>query len=442
MAKIPLTIDKHYCDTWGVFHGIREILQNAKDAEDYEGKPMALTHYPRTNRLEIITRGAYVEPARLLVLGQSSKGDGRQRGKFGEGFVLGVLALVRRGCDVRFRNGDMSWTVAFEMPDVGHPLEGSELLTFKSRALAHREPDFCIEIDGINTEAWDLIRAKFLFLTPPKAADTLTTASGTLLLDRVYKGSVYVRGIFVRTFEDLACGYDLQDVELDRDRQMINEFDLHYTLGRLWQQAAALSPEAVAPRVYALAAEGGNDARLLHHHADAALLKSVRTTFEQTYGEDAVPVVHNYEAEDVVRAGGSPTMVSRVLQDLLSKGGLSVATAKAALAGTVTRRWLPTEVKDELGPEASANMCWLGNLLPAMTVVTFPGDRPTCQLIDNNTVVGVDHRLLAQPLRELLAAAIGPEAQRRGVMPIDVLLDYVAAVPVSCGDEAAPATAG
>jgi hypothetical protein len=36
MAKISLTIDKNYCSGWNVWHGARELLQNAKDAEEYD----------------------------------------------------------------------------------------------------------------------------------------------------------------------------------------------------------------------------------------------------------------------------------------------------------------------------------------------------------------------------------------------------------------------
>jgi hypothetical protein len=44
---------------------------------------------------------------------------------------------------------------------------------------------------------------------------------------------VFSRGIFVRTFEDLACGYDMNSLELDRDRNALNEWDLHYKLGKI-----------------------------------------------------------------------------------------------------------------------------------------------------------------------------------------------------------------
>lgn len=419
MTKIPLTIDKNYCSSWSVWSGLRELLQNAKDAEEHEGKAMEVTHYPKTNRLEIITRNAYVMPANLLVLGRTSKSAGNQRGKFGEGFVLGVLALMRNGCDVKFRNGDLSWTATFEHPDVGHPLEGNELLTFKSRALAIREPDFKIEIEGINEQAWKIVSNKVLFLTPPKAEDRLETRDGTLLLHPDKKGEVYVRGLYVRKFDDLSCGYDLKSIELDRDRQMIDEWKLHYALGALWNTATKLAPELAAPRVYEMAKTDVGEARGLKWHADDRLLADVRDRFEKEHG-DAVPVSTNAEAREVQASGGKPTMVSGALKELLEKGGLSIEASKKRLESVVETRWLYSDME---GDEKAA-MSWLENIIPDMSIVTFKGDKPGCHLLDEGKVVGVDRRLLAKPHRDLLSAALPVEAQRLGVTPLEVLVAH------------------
>lgn len=427
MAKIPLPIDKDYCSGWGVYHGLRELIQNAKDAEEFEGRRMEINHYPRTNRLEIITHGVYVAPASLLVLGKTSKSDGRQRGKFGEGFVLGILALMRRGCEVKFRNGDQSWTVSFESPDVGHPLEGNELLTFKSRELASREVNFQVEIEGISIEAWNIVKSKFLFLDEPKEADKLETPDGTLLLHPDKKGEIYVRGIYVRKFDDLACGYDLHGVQLDRDRQMIDEWQLHYALGKLWTTASGLSPELAAPRVYDMAKSDNADARQLKYHADDKLLASVRERFENEHGKEAVPVSTNAEAHDVQGSGGKPTMVSGVLKDLLEKGGLSVEASKKQLESVVERRWAPAELQcgDEADDVAYAAMCRLEEIFPSLVVVTFRGDKLGCHLLDENTVIGVDRRLLSTPFRDVLYLVAVTEARRLGIRPVDVLINHV-----------------
>lgn len=433
MAKIPLTIDKNYCANWGAWHGIRELLQNAADAQDHEGKAMTVKH--RGTAVEIRTSNAYVEPANLLVLGRTSKADGGQRGKFGEGFVLGVLALVRKGCEVRFRNGEMSWSAAFERADEGHPLEGNELLTFKSRALKLREPDFVVEIEGISTEAWELIKDKVLFLAPPNKADTIETTSGTLLLNPKHRGEVFVRGLFVRSFDDLACGYDLRDAPLDRDRQMINEWELHYQLGRAWTEACAENPATSGRWLYQMARDNAPDARQVKYHAGKVLLENLRSRFACDYGEDAVPVATNDEAEQVQRLGGKPAMVSSVLRELLSQGGLTVEAAKKRLESTVVRRFTPENVR-ALGGLAYARLGMIQALFGPAIVVEYNSTSPACHPLDEKACLGVDFRLLTGTLRALVSAAAHAEAQRTERQPVDVLLDCVTKGALQSGCDA------
>ena len=420
MAKIPLAIDKNYCASWGVFAGIRELLQNAKDADE-DGHRMTIEHFPRTSRLVISNANIYVDPSRLLILGKSDKAPGQKRGQFGEGFVLGTLALLRKGHDVKFTNGDLSWNVSFEIADVGHPFEGSELLTFKSRKVSACEPDFKVEIDNIPTEVWTELRKLFIFLDPPKAADTIETTTGTLLLAPTRKGQVFSRGIFVRSFEDLACGYDMSHLELDRDRNALNEWDLHYKLGRLWQEACSQNPELAAPRVYDMAKADAVEVRQLKYHADAKLLKHVRDRFSEEHGEDAAPVTTMAAARDVENVGAKPVVVSNTLQELLDKGGLSAATVSARMEGTVEARFSP----GDLSPNERAAVHRLDAFLPAMVVVSFRGTKAACRLVEHDRIVGVERRLLTAPFKELLTSALHMEAKRRNVTAFDILLEHI-----------------
>lgn len=421
MAKIPLTIDKNYCAGWGVWHGIRELLQNAKDAEEHDGHEMTVNYFPKTSRLEIVTSNVQVQPSALLVLGKTSKGDGRYRGKFGEGFVLGVLALVRGGYDVTFRNHEMSWTAAFDTPDGDHPLAGNELLTFSSRRLTVREHDFRVEIGGVPAEVWDTVKKLALFITPPKPSEVVKTTSGSLLLAPEYKGRVFVRGLFVRTFDNLECGYDLKGVQLDRDRQMIDEWQLHWQLSEMWSTLASNDPSLEA-RVYEMAKAGAPEVKALKHHADAKLLDRMKDQFLQEHGLDATPVSLSTEAKEVARVGGKPAVVSSMLKELLEPAGLTVEAAKKKLEGTVVKRWAPSELDENAYPKT----CRLEQIIPNMIVVTFAGETPMCNLIDDKKVVGVDRRMLDKPFKELLNAALVAEADRVGKTPMDLLLEHVA----------------
>lgn len=421
MSKINLSIDKNYCAAWGAFEGIRELVQNAKDADE-DGYTMSIEHFPRSNRLEIVTEKIMVDPAKLLILGKSDKSPGEKRGQFGEGFVLGTLALIRKGHDVKFQNNDLSWTVSFEVAEEGHPFAGHELLTFKSRTLKVREANFKVEVDNITTDIWNALKKLFLFLTPPKASDMVETREGTLLLEEERKGQVFSRGIFVRTFEDLACGYDIKHLDLDRDRKMVDEWQLHYRLGRLWEDANAQQPALFASRIYAMAKAGAAETKQLKYHADEKLLKSIRDQFVEEHGDNAAPVMSMTAAKTAEAAGATPIVVAETLKELLDKGGLSAESVARRIESTVERRLSPHEFTSE----EERNIDRIAPLLPEMAIVAFRGTVPTCRLIDDGKRVGVDARLLSGPFKVLLSAAVGVEAQRRNISTTDLLIEYVA----------------
>ena len=417
MAKIHLTIDKHYCSDWHVWHGIRELIQNAKDADE-DGYKMEVTHYPRTSRLEIVSKKVSVEPAKLLVLGKTDKAPGQKRGQFGEGFVLGVLALMRKGCDVRFKNGYLSWSASFEEPEEGHPLAGNELLTFQSRQLQSREEDFIIEISDIPGEAWDVMKKQFLFITPPAAADTFKTNEGTLLLHPDYKGRVFSRGILVKAFQGLECGYDVENLKLDRDRQFVDEWDLNTHLSAIWKAACATNPELAAPRVYEMVKNRTSDVRYVKYHADDKLLAAVRSQFEKEHGENAVPVRTMAEAKETEALGAKPAMVNDLMQELLKDSGLSLEGTKKSLEGQIAERFAPSD----LTPAERAVLDRLTEVVPEFTLVTFRGPA-ACRMIDDGKGIGVDRRLLSGAVKSVLKQLVGLEAQRRNCDAVDVLLE-------------------
>jgi hypothetical protein len=421
MAKISLTIDKNYAADWKVFAGIRELLANAKDADE-DGFKMTVQHFPKTDRLEITSAGIYVDPAKLLILGKSDKGDGRHRGRFGEGFIIGTLALEREGLPVSFRNGDASWTISFEEPDAGHPLAGNSLMTFRSRKLSVREADFVVTVGNMPTIVWDTLKKLFLFIEEPPVDSVIRVDGCRVLLEEERKGQVFSRGVFVRKFDDLTCGYDLDNLPLDRDRRFVDEWDLHHKLGAAWKTACDANPEFAAPRIYNMAKTGGAEAQHFKWHADEKLLKNVRERFTGEHGNDAVPVATMTQAREVEAVGGKPAMVSEVLRELLEKSGLSAEGAKKALEGQVEQRHLPSDLTDV----ERVVVDHLGNVVKDIAVVTFKGEKAACRLIDGDKVVGVDRRALLGSYKTLLRQVVAAEAKRRSVEPFDLLLEHLA----------------
>ncbi len=408
MARIPLTIDPTYCEEWGLQNGLRELLQNAKDGEEFDGYPMHVEHLPRTNKLVISNKGVSIEPSTLLLLGRSSKRDGAQRGKFGEGFVLGVLALIRAGHPVTIYNGDEVWRPEITTPDEGHPFEGQKLLVFNTRKLPVARGDFSVEIENVPKGTWADTRTLFLFLTPPRASEVAKVQGNTVLLGEEYSGMIFSRGIYVNRVEDLECGYDLADLKLDRDRRLVDEYDLRWRLGELWNAAHQQDPEKSAPRIYRMAKENKSEVKSLQHRADEKLVKALREEFEKENGIGTVAVASMSESMELEQLGARTAVVNKTLHELLELSGTKVADVRRQLKGTVkvTHAWGALTAGERM-------VCrdWVERVAKNYVIVTFNDNKMTCRLLDDEQVA-ISRWYLGAGRRDLLRAVAGLEALR------------------------------
>ncbi len=427
MSKIQLTIDTEYCASWGAWEGVRELVSNAKDAEDLNPKnAMEIKHSKGKSQLVVKTRDVIVDPATLLVLGRSSKRGRDVRGRFGEGFAIGCMALTRAGHPVSFRNADMSWKCSFDRVEDG-PLAGQELLTFYSHAINSTQ-DFVVTIDNITLEVWEALRSLFLFLTPPPADEVVAVEQGSLILSEDRRGMVYARGVFVRRFEKLECGYDLRDIQLDRDRQMIDEWKLGDALSDLWASVLCEhrdvkeAQDALARRAYDLAKSNSDESRHFRWRTDEHLVAHMKAQFVEEHGEDAIPVMTMAEADEITSLGAKPTLVNSTLRELLAKTGLSAETAKASLEGQVQTRLLPSQLME--GERRATRT--IDVLAKDFVVVEFRG-QPACKMIDEDKLLAVDRRILAQPTADVLRKVAHALAKSRGVDAASLLALALAA---------------
>lgn len=417
MAKIPLTIDPAYCSTWKFFEGIREFLQNAKDAEDYDGLAMQVDHKPRSQTLTITTKNISIEAATLLLLGKTSKTDADQRGKFGEGFALGCLALVRAGHPVTIFNGHERWKPEISKAEDG-PFKDHDLLIMNTRKLPDYRPDFSVEIENVSKDVWDATRKLFLFLEMPEDKDLVKVSEGLVILAPAYFGHVYSRGIFVMHNADIEFGYDINNVSLDRDRRMIDEWDLRWKLGNIWQSALKANPELMAPRVYDMAKNGKAEIKGLHHHIDQKLVASLRTEFHKEHGEDAVPVTSMSEARELESLGASVAIVDPTLQQLLQKAGPSVSDVKEKLKGKVQKVWVPSKLS-ALENEVCIEL--IESITMDYAVVDFVDATP-CRVDGDNKTILIARSVLLTPAQDLIRAVAQVEAKRSGLTAEGVLV--------------------
>lgn len=316
MAKIQLTIKTDYLPKWDVWEGIRELVQNGRDAEIEHGAPLTIDWYNDTLRIE--NTGTTLE-LKALLLGHTSKvGRGDMIGQFGEGLKLGILALVRKGIDVKIRNGSEVWLPKIEFDEKFE----ADVLTFHIEGGREFKNRVRVEIGSVSKETWDTLKELFLFISTPKKGQEIKTPRGSLLLGETYKSRVYVKGIFVQKVPGLAYGYNLIDAELDRDRKMVEFWNLRYKTQDIFALAVAQNEALVDPFCDMLS-ETTIETEGLDEYAagnlSEKLIDQVAAKFTAKYGADAIPVQSLADSKDIEHLGKTGVVVSKQLAAVLSK---------------------------------------------------------------------------------------------------------------------------
>lgn len=240
---IETAISAKYVPDWGVWEGVRELVQNALDQADQTGHEAFIRHHPRFNWgetngfssevipvLEILTEGGF--GVESLLIGQSTKADDTQsRGQYGEGLKLALLALHRAPRKVRIETGChvirpvvRPWSARSFASD---PIDVLQFIVTprtddgKTRALIE-----------MNRMEWDYLRPRFsIFREEPLFEDSYHGA----IRNPIHQvGAIYVKGIFVSKIEGLKYDYDLKNCKLDRDRAVPADWDVKYACSNLF----------------------------------------------------------------------------------------------------------------------------------------------------------------------------------------------------------------
>ena len=364
MAKFALPIKSTYVPDWGAWECLREFVQNAKDEEDDRGSEMKISH--RGMKLRIENAGADMDRS-VLLMGQTSKAHrGDLRGQFGEGLNLAILAGIRAGFSIVIYTQTERWTATLEPSD---DYGGEECLTIYSRSLPNRRTSVEVEIDGISKETWKLLSDSFLFLAKiPDNRIVRVEGKGAVLLEEHRKGHIYAKGVFVSKMDRFDHGYDMDTLELDRDRRMVNVWDLQYTLGSLFQAAVDRRPELLKADVYRMLRDGSEDTKHLHYHATGDVGDSIVEMFHEEHGANAVAVANTMESQQVDRVGKKGVVVSEALKEILQKRmGKPGDIVQEGLRGvTATYAWSDLDDAEKAVLTASTS---------ALDAI-FPEDRP------------------------------------------------------------------
>ena len=331
MAKVYTTINANYRPNWNKSHGIREYLQNAKDAETQYLARMNVFH--KNNTLFIENIGSTMSREDLL-LGTSSKvGNSQLIGQFGDGLKIGTLALVRDGLSVKIRNGSEIWIPSIERSDKFQ----ANVLAFNITDSKNFENRVSIEVKGIGYTDYKQICENFLWLADKKSlnADSVVkTDYGDLLLADCYKGKLFVKGIFVQYDEKLDYGYNLSDAETDIERRIVNYYDKNYAISRIWNAAINTRPD-LFEKFFDMLDLGSQDLEGINEYSVSNMSDDVKTKvvdrFKYRNGNDAIPVASLSESKEAAHLGKTGIITNKALNSILTNKMGNFAVVKNTL---------------------------------------------------------------------------------------------------------------
>ena len=416
--EIHLTIKLDYLPTWGLWEGVREMIQNAKDAEAQFKAAMSISHDAASGCLTITNDGATLSASSLLLGHTSKAGAAGVIGQFGEGLKLGLLALVRAGHAVTIRNGAEVWTpIVVRSEDFGEDVLAVRITPSKARANR-----VSVEIGGVDAATWAEYRERFLFITKPAKDDCVKTHAGDLLKGERFKGRVYVKGIYVQTLDDLNYGYSFNDARVDRDRRMVESWDRARKQAEIWKAAMEESSSLIG-RFGDLLAESAKDVEGVNEHsADFFVTEEVAsklaTAFRKAHGNKAIPVANMAESADIEHFGRRGVVVAKGLQAALAKVVGSMETVKKDLANEVVKTygWSDLTAEQRVNLTRAMDLVKLAGevvTLEQVSVVDFRSDTLEGMFNTGTGAIKLAAKVVANP-RECLATLIHEVAHRHG----------------------------
>jgi hypothetical protein len=306
MRKYELTLSPDYVPGWSAIDAVRELFQNALDQEVMqEDNKMFFGYRLRNDNVHILYVGnkSSVLEAKTLLMGSSTKRTNKDTiGKFGEGYKVATLVLLRLGFKVTFYNYGAKevWQPRFVK---SRRYGGENILTFfiNDKWPWEKVPDnnLTIEIEGITPELYKEIVETNLHLQD--VGETIETSYGRILLEERYKGKVFVNGLWVCNYDQYLLGYDFKPahINIDRDRKLVSDFDLKWLSSKMWGATSD-------PRIVELAAKNAADVQYVTLHLHQLPYDKLNELYDKAFddfvkenGTKAIPVTDQAELENV-----------------------------------------------------------------------------------------------------------------------------------------------
>lgn len=296
MTRHKMSLSVNYVSDWGLQEALRELFQNAIDWGNWSWSI-------ENGELNIVSHEAQLSN-RTLLLGHSEKREG-SIGKFGEGYKLAMLVLCRLGYECWIENCDQLWTPKL----INSRTYKCQQLVFDVGPLERDYPTqgLVFVVKGLTEEDEISLRQRNLYVGPVFYVHKVNRGE---ILPEAQAGRMYVGGLFVCSMPEFKHGYNFSpsSIELDRDRRMLRGFDVSWATSQMWvdandaKYAASLVKQAVPDVKYVESHIN------MYHDSDRSIAEELHEEFVEEYGEDAVPVYSQEQAE-VARHQGHEKIV-------------------------------------------------------------------------------------------------------------------------------------
>lgn len=324
-SKFELSISTEYVPDWGLVEALRELFQNALDNETMNPEnKMGWQYNKRSGEVKITNKTSKLSVESLL-LGSGTKHNRTDTiGKHGEGYKIAFMVLLRNNKTIRVDNygANEIWDVRLVK---SRKYKGQLVPTvfINKEPVWKKKPssDLTITIGGITEEEYKELEVKNLHLRGEEVRAFDTTEKGRILLDEAEHGNIYVEGLFVTNISGLQYGYDFSPkaISLDRDRKLVDSFNVKWSASELWCRAAEQDDKAMEMAVE-LVNDSAPDTAYLSNmsYYGKGLFNGVAKKFYEDNGKDAIPVTSNLEYEAVEKAEmGKPIIVTSEIAQIL-----------------------------------------------------------------------------------------------------------------------------
>lgn len=329
MPKHLLTISPDYVQDWGIKEAVRELFQNALDNETINPEnEMYFNYDAETQTLQIGNKTSKLELETLLIGFSSKREDSKTIGQHGEGYKIALMVLLRSNKNVTIYNYGKReiWTTRLVKSRTYNGALIPEI-NIQKKALFSKVPshDLMIEVTNVTEEDYEEIKKYNLHLQSDYDKISIKNSASEILTSEEHKGMIFVNGLYINTTDRIRYGYNFAPdvIRLDRDRKLVDTFNLQWRTSELWGKAE--QQDLVAQMLI----DGVRDVEYLSNTSymssgtgmyNQELVEETADLFIEKHGTQAIPVSSQEELQAAQTIKGyTPVMVSESAKETLAR---------------------------------------------------------------------------------------------------------------------------